>query len=209
MLTLSNRPKSKSQKRQNGKSKAVVYVSPSALQYTGPARLPKEAQQNDCVVVQINNTGQVASSASGVINTVFDGYLQASTPADWANYISLYTEYRVLSMEVELIPWNKYNQPTTNVLAPLYTVSDRASGSTLASAASAVSYGSCQAHEPSTRLMRTIKMAGSGEADWIAVGASPPTDDRLYIKLYGAGNSNSLTLYDFFAKCLVQFRGRQ
>lgn len=200
---------SKQRSRKGKPRKSNFRPGPNQLVYNGPARLPQSMQQDDLMTTQINNVGQVASSGTGVINTVFDAYLQASTPADWTSFASLYTEFRILSMEVELIPWNKYNQPTTNVLAPLYSVTDRASGSTIGSLAAAVDYESAQAHEPSTHAKRVIKMASVEEAQWIQTGATPASTARLYVKLFSAGNSNSLTLYDFVSRMVVQFRGRQ
>ncbi len=187
----------------------AIVPSATALQYRGPSRLPQSAPQNDVFTTQINNTGAVASSAGGVINTVFDSYLQASTPSDWTNLLALYTEFRILSMDIELIPWNKFNQPTTNVLAPVYSVVDRSSGSSLASAAATVGYDSVKSHEPSSMIRRTVKMNSAEEAQWTQCGASPATTARMFIKLYSAGNSNSLTLYDFLSRVVVQFRGRQ
>ncbi len=201
---------SKSQKKPKSKaSKKQVAVAPTALVYRGPSRLPGEAAQNDAVVVQINNTGTLAASAGGQLATVFDSYTQASTPTDWSQFAQLYTEFRILSMEVEFAPWNKYNQPTTNVLPPLYSVIDRANNTALGSLAQAAAYTSCKMHEPSTHFIRTVKMQGAGEADWTPVGSSPPTDDRMYLKLYLTGSTASINLYDFFTKVIVQFRGRQ
>ncbi len=201
---------SKSQNRPRRKaSKKQIDVPPNQLVYRGPSRLPSEAAQNDVAVVQINNSGTITTSAGGQVATVFDSYSQASTPTDWTQLAQLYTEFRILSMEVEFAPWNKYNQPTTNVLPPVFSVIDRANNTPLGSVAQAIAYTSSKIHEPSTHFIRTVKMNGSGEADWTPVGSTPPTDDRMYLKLYCTGASNSINLYDFFTKVIVQFRGRQ
>lgn len=198
---MTNKKTRKSEKRANPSSTALVYK--------GPTRLPRAPQQDDTMTTQLNNVGQIVTSASGVVNTVFDAYAQLSTPSDWTNLSGLYTEYRILSMEVEFIPWNTYNTPTTNTLAPMYSVEDRTSNSTLGSLALAVAYDSVKVTMPSKRFVRTIKMNSAEEAQWIAVGASPATTARLYIKLYSSGNSNSITLYDFLTRIVVQLRGRQ
>ncbi len=179
------------------------------LVYNGPARLPRSAQQDDLTLIQINNTGSVATSAGGVISTVFDAYAQMSTPTDWTSIANLYTEYRILSMEIEFIPWNTYNQPTTSALAPLYSITERSNNVALGSAAGAVGYDSVQVVEPSTRFSRVIKMASTEEAQFIPVGSSPATASRLYIKLYSSGNVASTTLYDFVTRIVIQVRGRQ
>lgn len=196
-------------KRRRGRQTNRMNPNPQVVRYRGPTRLPNSNQQNDLMTTQINNTGQVASSASGVVSTVFDSYLQLSTPSDWTNLSGLYTEFRILSMEVEFIPWNTYNMPTTTVLAPMYAVCDRSSGSSLTTAAQAVAYDSVKTIMPSKKWKKTIKMDSLEEAQWTQVGASPPTTSRMFIKLYSSGNSNSITLYDFVARVVVQLRGRQ
>lgn len=200
-----SRSSTASRRRSN---KKTANPSVTALTYNGPTRLALSAPSNDHMTTQLNNTGQVASSGTGVINTVFDAYLQASSVTDWTNFTGLYQEFRILSMEVELIPWNKYNLATTTVATPLYSVTDRTSSSTLASAAVTVAYDSMKVSEPSTRHKRVIKMNGADEAAWTQTGATPASASRLYVKLYSAGNSNSVTYYDFVARILVQFRGR-
>ncbi len=202
-------PKIKKMPKRRQNRRSNFNPSPSQVKYRGPTRLPSSGAQNDLMTTQINNTGQIATSASGVVNTVFDAFLQMSTPTDWTNLSGLYTEFRILSMEVEAIPWNTYNMPTTNVLTPVYAVADRNSGSTLSTSAQAVAYDSVKSIQPSKRWKKIIKMDSIEEAQWTAVGATPPTASRLYIKLYSSGNSNSITLYDFVVRVIVQLRGRQ
>ncbi len=203
--------KRNNQKSGKKKGTSVLNPSPTALSYKGPTRLPRALGQNDFMTTQINNTGNIATSAGGVVNTVFDAYSQMSTPTDWTNLSGLYTEYRILSMEVEFIPWNTFNQglaPTIN-LAPIYTVEDRANNTVLGSTAQAVGYDSCYVKEPSKRFIRRIKMNANEEAVFTPVGSSPATASRLYIKLYSTGNVASTTLYDFVTRIVVQLRGRQ
>ncbi len=197
-------------KKKKAKSNGPPQVPVTALSYNGPLTLPRSlTEKNVSDVRQINNAGQVASSAAGVINTVFDWYSQASTPADWASLQNLWQEYRILSMEIELIPWNKYNQPTTTVCAPMYTVVDRANNTPLASLAGAIDYESCVATEPSTKVRRSVKMDSVEEAHFVAIGSAPATASRAYIKLFSSGNATSTTYYDFVARVMVQFRGLQ
>ncbi len=183
--------------------------APTSLIYKGPSRIPSSAQQDDVFVTQINNTGTLTASAAGLLNTVFDSYSQASTPSDWTSLINLYTEFRILSMDLELIPWNTYNTPTTSNLTPLYSVVDRSNNTPLASAAGTVQYDSVRAVAPSKPHRRVVKMHSSEEAQWVAVGSSPATASRMYIKLYSAGNATSINMYDFVTRIIVQFRGRQ
>ncbi len=196
-------------KANSKKALSKTQVSPTALVYRGPSRLPRSEGQNDVFTSQINNTGSIVSSAGGQITTVFDDYSQTSTPTDWTSFQNLYTEYRILSMELEMIPWNKYNMPTTTVCPPVYSVLDRANNTPLGSIAQAVAYDSVEIHEPSTRFKRVVKMNSVEESQWIAIGSSPATAARFYIKLYCTGASNSTTYYDFVTRMVIQFRGRQ
>ncbi len=201
----------KNNKSNKGKSGTKLAPSATSGSYQGPTRLPKGFGQNDLMTTQINNQGTMQTSSSGLLNTVFDWYAQASSSGDWSSFLALYTEYRVLSMEVEFIPWNKYNQalaPTVN-LAPMYSVVDRTSSAPLTTAASAIDYESMEVHEPSERFRRSVKMNSLEEAQWIAASSVPGTGARCYIKLYSSGNANSLNVYDFVCRTIVQFRGRQ
>ncbi len=188
---------------------SALRPAPTALVYRGPSRIPLSTAQNDVFTTQINNQGALTTTAGGVIATVFDSYSQASTPADWTNLANLYTEYRILSMDLEFLPWNKYNQPTTSALAPMYSVVDRSNNTAIGSLAQVMAYDSVEAVEPSTYFKRVVKMNSAEEAQWIPTGSSPATASRLYVKLYSSGNVASTTLYDFVARLVVQFRGRQ
>ncbi len=184
-------------------------VPSTALVYRGPTRLPSVNQQNDLMTTQINNSGTLTTTAGGVLATVFDSYSQLSTPGDWASLTNLYTEYRVLSMEVEFLPWNTYNMPTTTVLPPLYSVLDRSNNTPLGSIAQAMGYDSVMGKEASKKFRRVIKMASTDEAVWTPVGSGPATASRMYLKLYGTGFTGSTNLYDFITRIVVQLRGRQ
>ncbi len=198
-------------KKQKKQGKKLKNNNPpvSAVVYNGPTRLPGGFGQNDMIVTQINNAGTVAASAGGVINTVFDAYSQMSTPGDWANISQLWTEYRILSMEIEFVTYNTFNWPTTTVLSPIYSVEDRANNTVLGSIAQAVGYDSVLCTPGGVGFSRTIKMASMEEAGWTAVGSSPATASRLYVKLYSSGNTASVVPFDFVTRIMVQLRGRQ
>ncbi len=163
----------------------------------------------DMATIQLNYYGSIASTAGGVINSVLDAYSQLSSSADWSSLQNLYQEYRILSMQTTFLPWNTYNVPTTTVLSPLMSVTDRTGSTALSSLANACSYASVKAHKPSSTFSRTIKMSGADEATWVLTTGSPATSARLYIKLYSAGNTASTTTHDYLTVLMVQFRGRQ
>jgi hypothetical protein len=197
--------------RKSARARNEIVVSPSAQQYKGPTRLalPKKEPIDDQVVVQLNLIGTIATTAGGVIATVFDCYSQASSSPEWATFISLFSEFRILSMDLEVVPWNKYNVPTTSALAPIYSVEDRQNATALASLNDVMGYISVEAHEPSTAFRRVVRMQGSGEADFTSSASSPNSDDRFFLKLYSAGNAASLTTHDYLNRIMVQFRNRK
>ncbi len=191
------------------KQKNNVNLPPNSVSYNGPTRMPKAMLDNDVFTEEINNAGTITSAVGGLVNTVFDWYAQASTPSAWTNLAALYSEFRILSMELELVPWNTYNTSTATVLTPLYTIVDRTGNSAVGSTIAAVSDTSCQIHLPSKRVRRIIKMNSIGEAQFTATSSPPATADRGYIKLYATGGTASINLYDFVTRIMVQFRGRR
>ncbi len=194
--------------RKPRRTQKATAPAPNALVYKGPTRLPQDFGSADMVTVQMNYGGSLSTNGSGVLTATLDAYSQASSSADWSNVTGTWSEYRILSYKIEAVPWNKYNQPTTNNLAPVVTMTDRANQSAPGSLLAAASYGSAKMHDPSTRWNRTIKMASSDEAGWTASTTSPAAASRLYVKVYSAGNPVSLTLYDYLSVTIVQFRGR-
>jgi hypothetical protein len=196
-------------RRQKSTKKKQVNPSVGSIVYVGPSKLPRAAVDDDTYTAELKYIGTMAASAGGVLAPVLDSYSQLTSSPDWANAAALYQEYRVLSMETHLQPWNKYNTPTTSALAPVYSVLDRVNATALASLSDCAGYASVKIHPPSTEIVRTIKMADSGEAQFIATTTFAATTDRLYIKFYSAGNAASITMYDYVTTILVQFRGRK
>lgn len=202
------------QKRKKVRNKALTVVNPAAtaLAYRGPARMPKAAQSDEMITVQLQIINQVTSTAGGTLNNVYDCVTQAQAATDWASIAACYNEFRVLSMQVEFIPWNKYNAPTSStpyLLTPIYSMIDRTSATAVASSAIAAGYGSLKAHEPSTKFMRTVKMDDNEEAQWTDVTSTPAATSRYYIKLWATGMVTSAITHDALNRLMVQFRGRK
>lgn len=196
--------KKASRKGQNSSAQPPI----GAIVYRGPSRLPPAQRDDDLVTTQVNFYGSVTSTAGGILNTVWDSWSQLSNTSDWTSFQALFQECRILSMRVTLVPWNKFNQPTTSALAPVISVLDRDSAAALTSLNGSISYASAQVHEPSMQFSRVIKMGDTAEATFTATNSSPGSTDRLYIKVYSAGNVVSTTLYDYYTELVVQFRGR-
>jgi hypothetical protein len=204
--------KTKKKKQGNSQKDGVVIVSPNAITYHGPTRLLPQPQRvkKDDIVAQLLVYGTLATSVGGVLATVFDDYSQASTSPQWAEYLALYSEYRILSMDLEIVPWNKYNMPITTNLAPIVTVEDRQNATALASYSDACGFSeTLLLHEPSTRIRRVVRMQGTGEAEFTSSATSPSTEDRYYLKLYSSGNTASTTIYDYINRLMVQFRNKK
>lgn len=160
-------------------------------------------------VAQLGLQGSVASSAGGVVSTVFACGSQVTSSNDWTSFQALWQEYRVLSMKVMFRPWNKNNQPTTSALAPVLSVTTRDNSTALSTLSDTATYDSVQIHSPSTEFDREIKMSGIDEASWTLTSTTPPAASQMYIKLYSSGNVASTTLYDYLTIIIVQFRGRK
>jgi len=198
----------KSSKTNNGQ---IVSLSPNAISYSGPSKMvpSKRTPSRDDVVVQLNLIGSVSSSGAGNVASVFDCYSQASSSPDWASYIGLYSEYRILSMDITFSPWNKWNTTAALALAPIFSAEDRQNSTAIASQAEAAQFQTVQIHDPGTRFNRVVRMMGTGEADFTSSATSPNTDDRFFLKLFSSGNSNSIALYDYLSCIMVQFRNRK
>lgn len=204
-----------SKKRSNGRKRKqgqnALVCSPSAISYNGPSRLPlaRGRPTPDDIVIELLIINSVASNGAGVINTVFDSWTQATSANGWSSFSAEYSEARVLSMDLTLTPWNRYNLPTTTVAAPLYVVEDRTTGTALAALTDVSGYDTMQVHPPSTVVNRVMRMLGTAEAEFTSTASSPATTDRMYIKLYSAGNTATTTYYDYVNRILVQFQNRK
>jgi hypothetical protein len=203
----------KKKKRGNqGKTPGSLPIVPStALVYKGPTRLPARTgfSDDDQVAVQLNYIGTMSANGSGVLAPVLDSYSQASSSPSWASFAALYGEFRILSIDTIMVPWNKYNVPTTTTLAPVYIVEDRVNSTALSSLSDAAKYQNVEIYPPSSNIRKKMRMEGTGEASWTASGSTPASADRLYIKVYSAGNTSSVTLYDYCSAVMVQWRNRK
>lgn len=196
------RRKAKAQKR-------ATVPSVNALAYRGPLRAPATSTGNETETYQINFAATLSSSGTGTLTTVFNPGTQVTSSPDWTNITALWEEYRILSWDCTMQPWNKNYGPTTNVLPPLYSVIDRNTATALTSLADAIGYNSVQIHCSSDMVHRSAKMTGQDESVWISTGSSPATTGQAYLKLWGSAYSNSINLFDYHMVYLVQVKGRK
>lgn len=179
----------------------------NAVTYTGPISSPAYREASDLHTFVIPLQGTIASTAGGVINTVFDAWAQVSSSPSWASLSAPFKECRLLAMDVTFLPWNQYSKATTVITTPVYTVVDRTSSTPLASLSDAASYSSCQIKSLENRFTRAVRMDSVEEAMWVLVSAGPSATSRFYIKYYASGLSNSTTYGEYLTYIVVQFRG--
>ncbi len=190
-------------------NKSNINPSNQVAIYRGPLRLPQSVQADDTVTVQLGYAGTLTTSVAGGLATVISASSQATSSVDWSSYANLYSEYRILSMDFHAEPWNKYNQPTSTVLAPVISVVDRQNSTALASVSAAAAVGSAQIHPPSSSIRRKARMVDFGEASFVDISSTPASNDIFYIKLFSSGNTASTNVYDYLTILMVQFRGRK
>lgn len=201
----------KKKKSQRGKKSTAANPAPGATVYTGPTRMPtvRSGETQDQFTVQLQTIGSLVADGSGKLTTVLDSFAQASSADGWSNWIALYGEYRILSIDITFAPVNKYNIPTANSVTPVFVVEDRQDSSALASTSACAGYDSVEIHQPSSTFRKIMKMDGPDEAAWISAASSPASGSRMYVKLYSETNTASSLLYYYLDRIMVQFRNRK
>lgn len=195
---------SKKNRQSSGKMPRELPIN--ALKYSGPINTSAYKQACDVHTFVVHNSGQLTSSAGGVLNTVFTNSNQAGASADWTGLSALFKEYRILAMQIDYIPWNQYSKASTTVVTPLYVVSDRETATALTSVADAVGSASCRIYSLDNKWSRSIRMDGVEESQWTVSGSAVASTACTYLKCYASGLSNSTIYGDFISSCVVQFR---
>jgi hypothetical protein len=194
-------------KSRKGKKSSQLNPGIGAITYNGPT-IPRNYLSEDIpVVIPVGVTNTLASSAGGVIQTVLDSVVQVTAAADWTSIAALYKEYRVLSMDVEFSFIDPYKTGVTAL--PVYSATDRQNNTALASLTDVSSYDSAIMHQWSKNFRRKLKMDTVEEAMWTSISNTPSGESRLYVKLYGTGLGATVNVLQYFARYLVQVKGRQ
>jgi hypothetical protein len=206
----------KGRSRKSGTKRKFNEAGPSdrVLDYRGPLKIPRGIEQDQPVLANLFVQLALASGAGGVIATEYDDGMSAY--AGWGAYSANYDEYRVLGIQVEYFPNNRYSK-TTVTCTPVFSVVDRDSTGVLTSATQATSYESCRIlslEDPWTDRRDyagsacqpiQLHMRGVRDAAYITTATTTPTKA---IKLYASGLSVSTTYGLIFVTALVQFRGK-
>jgi len=207
--------KKKGSRKGKGSKRSLASQGPSevALAYHGPIWTRKFRENRNMVVVDLQAEGFLTSSAGGVLNNVY-----TSSSATWANFgtwAGLYDEFRVLGMQLEFFPNNRYSKVTTTC-TPGFGVVDHADSTPLTSYAAALAYASNRVlsiedpwtdrseYRGSSVPSLIIRMDGAEEAQWLPTSS---TSSYLAIKIYFSGLTASTSYGLFLLRGLVQFRG--
>ncbi len=203
-MQIDNGPKKTISKKRS--SKGIRETPISSVVYRGPISTPAIKQACDLHTFVLINSGQLTSSAGGVIATVFDNTAQAAACPDWTDLNTVFKEWRILAMEVRYTPWNQYSKATTVVTAPIYAVVDRTTATALTSVADALSSATCRQKSLENPWSISTRMNSVEEAVWTPSGGSLAASAKQFIKLYASGLSNSTIYGDFITHMVIQFR---
>jgi len=183
-----------------------------ALSYRGPIWDGAYHEQRVTRCHLLFATANLNSTAGGVIATVISS--SSVTFSNFAAYANIYDEFRVLGMQLEYFPANRYSK-TTTVCMPGIGVVDRNDSTPLS--APSILYESTRQlsledpwtdrseYRGSSVPALHIRMEGAEEAQWLSTGS---TAAELYVKLYFSGLTASTTYGVYYVRALVQFRGQ-
>lgn len=179
-------------------------VPATSVVYRGPVERPRDRSGLDTHTVLVSAQEFISSSAGGVMQEVFSDDLTGF--GDISRFQDIYDEMRVLGLQVEYYPNNRYSK-TTTICRPVITVVDRNDATVLASYSDACNASSSRVDSLEDPWVRDCKMNGIEDAQFLTTATL--TAARNFVKIYADGLSAS-TEYGFVQlKCLVQFRGRK
>jgi len=193
--------------KKSKKTSKAMQPSVSAVVYRGPSVPSRYLMEDVPVTVPIGVSNTLAASAGGVLATVLDAITQITTTTDWTSIALLYKEYRVLSMHVDFGWIDPYSTGVTKF--PIFSATDRQDNTAIASLTDASSRDSARMHQWGKKFTRELKMDTVEESVWTSISNTPSGDARLYIKLYGNGLGASANIFQYYARYLVQVKGRQ
>lgn len=196
--------------RNNNRNRNEIQLretGPRSTTYRGPIDTPAFRTACDVHTFVLRLSGNIASSAGGVINTVFDSWAQAGATSQWSALTGMFSEVRILAFKLHMMPVNKFGTATTNI--PFTSIVTRDTATALTSLQDAAAYISSQEHGTYSTVNRVIRMDDLDEASWIATASSPSSNNRLYVKLYGSGLAATTTYFQYLNSIVVQFRGLQ
>jgi hypothetical protein len=189
--------------------------SQTTLAYSGPTWDMGAPSNKNMVVVPLLYYTNLTSSVAGVANPVLDQTM--GNYGGFSDYVVLYDEYRVLSMQAEFFPVNRYSKTTTSCY-PGFGAVDRDSNGPFLSLGAPSTYSSARlmsledpwadprVYKGNVQTPISWKMDGVNDATWITT-AAPIASTKPSIKFYFQNLTASTTYGILYSRVLVQFRG--
>ncbi len=190
-----------------GRRGRSVRELPIGATYYPPGRYFKDRindiSEDDTYTIEVCDEVPLTTDGSGLIASVYSD--DPSGTADWASYVDVYEEYRVLYFQVDFRPLHQAGGSTATFWAPIASVVDRSDAVALTGYSAAEEFSSVKEFGGGRAFHRFVPMDGTGDATFLSTAS---TVAKKWIKFYSSGNSNSLTVGRVMKRYLVQFRGR-
>lgn len=123
---------------------------------------------------------------------------------EWANWVALYDEYRVLAMEIMYVPRNQY-QSAIALMPPVVLALDHDDATTPPNFPSVYTKSSAKMVNLASPWNITWRMEGIPNSQWVDLNT--PATGKGSVKIYNVGTfSNTTTYGDMFIRWRVQFR---
>jgi hypothetical protein len=202
--------------RKGGRRKGGVEPGAASLKYSGPIWDRGALGNRDMVTANLVYQTTQSSNGAGIMTGVFDQTMTGMI--GWSYWAGLYDEFRVLGMQLEFFPVNRYSKLTA-VCTPGVGVIDRDSNGPLISLANGFGYASCRIlsledpwadrhfYKGNCEPPITFRMDGVNDATWTTT-AAPSGTNKPAIKFYFSGLTASTPYGLFVQRALVQFRGK-
>lgn len=187
-------------RRQRGETPSTAIV------YRGPVTVTGGPANQRTLTTNITVTGVVASSASGIISSVYNTtYFTGAT--EWTSYwTNLYQEYRVLALKLTYEPYYTPGFPTSAL--PSVGAGAAVHNALLAAPTTLAAVLENSTHKlfhPGRKHVQTWKMGSVEESEFTDVNSS---SNKGGAYIFCDGLSNSTTYGKFFVTTTVQLRGR-
>lgn len=125
----------------------------------------------------------------------------------WIEYQQNYDQYRVLGMRVEFEPVRHMGGSVVTIKAPMVIVTDYDDGIALTAYSLAETFSDCQKHKPETPFTKISVDPDINNAGFNNQMSAAPTNP-FWVKIYSAGNTESIALGRLTITYVVQLRGR-
>jgi hypothetical protein len=206
LYSIMPRRKNKSSKRSGPSANARTSSvrAPRDPFYTGPTQYKIEKPMS--LVIPLRYTTSVTATAGGIVQNATP-YRNVTNAANWSSFSASFAEVRILSIRVEYIPYNRYNQSLTNVIAPLYVCVDRRDSNLLTTAPQAQYFEDTRMVCPSDPWSHTMRLFGTDEAAYVDVSSAGSLLQPASIKWYGSNFTASLLLGVCMYTFMTEFRG--